>query len=67
MTGCKGPDHQLYEARRPRSAIGDVTELTPLARELAAGPAARRPLAARVTQLAGQFDFGARQALASFL
>jgi hypothetical protein len=68
-------DDWLQRARPPiiRSAAApirdrrDVTELTALARDFAAGPAATRPLAARVTQLAGDFEFGALQELASSL
>jgi PAS domain S-box-containing protein len=61
------PVERLAERLQSAAAIGDVTELTALARELAAGPAATRPLASRVAQLAGEFEFGALQELASSL
>jgi hypothetical protein len=58
---------RLAERLRSAAAFGDVTELSALARELAAGPAATRPLASRIAQLAGEFDFGALHQLASSL
>jgi PAS domain S-box-containing protein len=62
-----GPVERLAARLQSAAAIGDVTELTALARELAAGPAATRPLASRIAQLAGEFEFDALQQLASSL
>jgi CheY-like chemotaxis protein len=62
-----GPVERVAERLQAAAALGDVTELTALARELAGGPRHTRDLAERIAQLAGDFEFEARQQLAATL
>jgi PAS domain S-box-containing protein len=56
---------RVAERLQAAAALGDVTELTALARELAAGPHDTRDLGNRIAQLAGEFEFGALEQLAA--
>jgi CheY-like chemotaxis protein len=61
------PVERLAERLQTAAALGDVTELTALARELSTGPLETRGLANRIAELTGEFEFGALEQLAALL
>jgi CheY-like chemotaxis protein len=61
------PVARVAERLQSAAALGDIAALNALARELAAGPADTRDLAATVAQLTSDFEFEGLQDLAAHL